>query len=181
MALPVIEPVLAENVAKEARKDALVVRCAAQSLARGAPPGAAEIQRLLAQARDVDRQFLDRAAGLPLRLEVPYARIEPLRRRRIERGLDLACRILCAWRDGRRLREALSAAQLEQHLREMLGLYCEETAELGRGVRTSGPLSALRARAASGLREVMDEVATRLARDAAQSVHRPHIAAQKRS
>ena len=170
---------LAENVAKEARKDALVIRCAAQALASGARLGASEAQRLLSDARNIDRQFLARAAGLPLRLEIPYARVEPLRRRRIELGLDLAYRILAAWRGGGRLREALPAEALEQRLQEMLALYCEETVELGRGVRASGPIAAVRERAARGLREIMISVASRLAREVVMSIHRPHIAAQK--
>lgn len=170
---------LAENVAKEIRKDALVIRAAAQCLAAGAPPGAQDAERLLAAAREIDRDFLDRAAGLPLRLDIPYARIEPLRRRRIERGLDLAYRIMGAWHGGGRLRDALPAQGLEQGLREMLALYCEETAELGRGVQTLGPISALRERAARALRGTMAEVAQQLARDAARWIHRRGIAAQK--
>jgi hypothetical protein len=156
-----------------------VIGCAAQALAEGAPPGATAAERLLAQARAIDRQFLDRAAGLPLRLDIPYARIEPLRRRRIEQGLDLAYRILCAWREGRRLRDALTAEQLERRLRDLLTLYCEETAELGRGVQTRGPISALRSRAAGELRATMVEVGAQLARAAALRVHRSRIAAQK--
>jgi hypothetical protein len=179
LVLPVIEPVLAENVAKEIRKDALVIRCAAQCLASGKPPGSQEAERLLAQARDIDRQFLDGAAGLPLRLEIPYARIEPLRRRRIEQGLELAYRILNAWQNGSRLRDALPAQELESRLRDMLALYCEETAELGRGVRASSAISALRERAAHALRDTMRDVARQLAREAAQGVHRSRIAAQK--
>jgi uncharacterized caspase-like protein len=61
----------------------------------------------------------------------------------------------------------------------MLSLYCDETAELGRGVRAGGPLWALRERAAARLREAMAEVAAQLARDAARAVHRPRFAAQK--
>lgn len=179
LALPAIEPVLAENVAKEVRKDALVVRSAAQCLASGHPPGAKEADRLLAEARDIDREFLERAAGLPLRLDIPYARIEPLRRRRIERGLDLAYRILAAWHSGTRLRDVLPVQRLEQSLREMLALYCEETAELGRGVRTRGPVSALRERAAGALRDTMADVAQQLAGEAARWIHRRRIAAQK--
>ena len=181
LALPAIEPVLADNVAKEARKDALVIRRAAQCLASGSSPGAQEADRLLAQARDIDREFLARAVALPLSLDIPYARIEPLRRKRIERGLDLAYRILAAWHGGQRLRDALPAPALEQSLRAMLALYCEETAELARGVRTRGPVSALRERAAGALRDTMAEVAQQLAHDAAQWIHRRGIAAQKNS
>jgi hypothetical protein len=181
LALRAIEPILADNVAKEARKDALVVGCAAQALAAGAPPGGAALERLLADAREIDRQFLSRAAALPLRLEVPYARIEPLRRRRIELGLELAYRILAAWRSRRRLRDEFSAADLEGRLRAMLSLYCDETAELGRGVSAGGPLSALRERAAARLREVMAEAAAQLSAEAARAVHRPRFAAQKKA
>lgn len=171
---------LAENVAKEARKDALVIGCAAQALAAGSPPGAAALERLLADARAIDRQFLARAAALPLRLEIPYARIEPLRRRRIALGLELAYRSLAAWRGGQRLREQWSAQELEERLRAMLVLYCEEATEVGRGVRTSGPLAALRGYAAVHLRQVMVEVAGRLAAEAARALHRPRFAAQKK-
>ena len=179
MLLPALEPMLAENVAKEIRKDALLIRCAAQALATGAPPGAQQVHRLLSDAREIDRQFLARATGLPLRLEIPYARIEPLRRLRIERGLDLAYRILAAWRSRGRLRDVLPAESLEHRLRDLLTLYCEETAELGRGVRASGPIGALRERAARKLREIMTSVALRLAREAAMAIHRPRIAAHK--
>ena len=174
-----MEPILADNVAKEARKDALVVGCAARALAAGAPPGEAALEQLLAEARAIDRQFLARAAALPVRLDVPYARIEPLRRRRIALGLELAYRVLAAWRGRRRLREAFGARDLEERLRALLALYCEETAELGRGVRTSGPLSALRGHAADRLREAMMGVAAQLAQEVARAVHRPRFAAQK--
>jgi len=180
LVLPVLEPLLAENVAKEARKDALVVHCAAQALALGKAPAAEAAQRLLLEARDIDRQFLDRVAGIARELDVPYERVEPLRRRRIEQGLDLSYRILGAWRRGRRLRDVLPSEDLEQRLGSLLALYCEETAELGRGVRGSGALSVLRGRAAGRLREAMSEVATRLARDVARAIHRPRFAAQKR-
>lgn len=179
LALPAIEPVLAENVAKEVRKDALVIRRAAQCLASGRVPGATEADGLLEEARGIDREFLERAAALPVHLVVPYARIEPLRRQRIGRGLDLAYRIMSAWQGGRRLRDALPLPELEQNLRAMLALYCEETAELGRGVRTRGPISALRERAAGALRDAMGEVAQQLAHEAALWIHRPRIAAQK--
>jgi hypothetical protein len=181
LVLPVLEPLLSENVAKEVRKDALVVRCAAQALALGRPPESGAAQRLLLEARDIDRQFLDQVAGIALELDIPYERVEPLRRQRIEQGLDLACRILGAWRRGRCLRDVLLAEELEQRLGSLLTLYCEETAVLAQGVRASGALSALRRGAAGKLREVMTEVAARLARDVARTIHRPRFAAQKRS
>jgi hypothetical protein len=61
----------------------------------------------------------------------------------------------------------------------MLALYCEETVELARGVRTRGPISGLRERAAGALSDTMAGVARQLGREATQRIHRRRIAAQK--
>jgi hypothetical protein len=57
-------------------------------------------------------------------------------------------------------------------LRELLALYCEETAALGRGVRALGPLASLREGVAGRLFGVMSEVAAQLAHDMTQRVYR---------
>ena len=161
LALPALEPFLAENVAKEVRKDALVIRRAGRPL----DPGAA--REILAAARAIDREFLERIGGFPVRIEIPYDRIEPLRLRRIELGLDTARRILDAWRHGRRLREAFALGELEHRLFEMLWLYAEETQALSHAVRLPGLLAPLRERVAQRLREAM----TRAARTLVQPAH----------
>ncbi len=161
LALPALEPFLAENVAKEVRKDALVIRRAGEALA----PGAA--REILAAAREIDREFLARLGGFPVRIEIPYDRIEPLRLRRIELGLDTARRILDAWRHGRRLREAFAAGVFEQRLFELLQLYAEETQALSHSVRLPGVLEPLRERVGRRLRDAMARAARTLARDAA--------------
>lgn len=157
LALPALEPFLEENVAKEARKDALVIRCAGEAPA----PGTA--REILAAARAIDREFLARVGPFPLRIEIPYARIEPLRLRRIELGLDTARRILDAWRCGRRVRDAFAAAELERRLFDMLQLYAEETEALSHAVRMPGILEPLRERVAQRLREAMQRAARTLA------------------
>ena len=161
LALPALEPFLAENVAKEVRKDALVIRRAGEALA----PGAA--REILAAAREIDREFLARLAGFPARIEIPYDRIEPLRLRRIELGLDTAQRILDAWRHGRRLRDTFTASEFEQRLFEMLQLYAEETQALSHSVRLPAILEPVRERIAQRLREAMTRAARTLARTAA--------------
>ena len=114
-----------------------------------------------------------------MQLDIPYARIEPLRRKRAERALDLALRIFGGWRAGRALRALMPADALERRLRELLALYCEETAALAAGVRASGAVAALRGRAAQLLGEVMRAEAERLAHEAARAVHRPRFASHK--
>jgi hypothetical protein len=166
LALPALEPFLAENVAKEALKDALVIGRAAAAPA----PGAA--REILAAAREIDREFLARIRAFPVRIEIPYERIEPLRLRRIELGLDTARRILDAWRQGRRLREAFVPKELERRLFEMLELYAEETQALSHSVRLPGILAPLRERVAQRLREAMTDAARGLARDAAAGKRR---------
>jgi hypothetical protein len=157
LALPALEPFLAENVAKEARKDALVIRRAGEAPA----PGTA--REILAAAREIDREFLARVGAFPLRIEIPYERIEPLRLRRIELGLDTARRILGAWRQGRRLREAFAAGEFERRLFEMLQLYAEETQALSHAVRLPAILEPVRERVAQRLREAMIRAARALA------------------
>jgi hypothetical protein len=165
LALPALEPFLAENVAKEVRKDALVIRRAGEAPA----PGTA--REILAAARAIDREFLGRMGGLPVRIEIPYDRIEPLRLRRIELGLDTARRILDAWRQGRRLREEFAAGEFEGQLLEMLQLYAEETQALSHAVRLPGLLAPLRELVAQHLRAAMTDAARSL-------VQAPHAAGQ---
>jgi hypothetical protein len=145
------------------RKDALVIRCAVEAFARGTRPDAQAAQRLLADARAIDREFLAGIGRLPVRIEIPYARIEPLRLRRIERGLDLCRRILEAWRQGLRLRDDALRAELERGLREILTLYCEETAALSQGVQLPALLVPLRERLAGALLAIMREIAADIA------------------
>lgn len=165
--LPRIEPFLALNVAKEVKKDALLIRQAAQ------PPDAAAPGRLLQAARAVDREFLGDVARFPVRIEIPYARIDPLRLRRIERGLALARLVIEGWHGGRRLREILPREALEQRLAELLELYAEETQALSHSVQLPGPLAMLRERLARALGGVMREAARQVSAQAARAVHRP--------
>ncbi|MFY9315799.1 MAG: hypothetical protein WAO95_09600 [Burkholderiales bacterium] len=156
-----------------------MIERAAALLEAGRAPGDDDATELLARARVIDREFLGGTRGLPVQLDIPYARIEPLRRKRIAHGLDLALRVLAGWRDARRLRHALPAEALERRLRELLQLYCEETAALAGGVRASGALAAVRGGAARALREIMTAEAERLAREAVKAVHRARFAPHK--
>jgi hypothetical protein len=161
----VLEPFLAENVAKEARKDALVIRRAGAAEAAGTPADARAVRELLAAARAIDRDFLDRIAGAPVRIAIRYERLEPLRQRRIELGLDTAYRILQGWRHGRRVREVLEPAELERRLAGILRLYAEETAALGESVRLPRLLAPLRERIVQRLGQAMTQAAATIARN----------------
>ncbi len=172
VALPRIEPILALNVAKEVRKDALVIRRAAAS-----PRVAAEARRrlalqLLEEVRAVDRDFLGDVARFPVRIEIPYRRIDPLRLQRIEQGLELSWRILEIWSAGDKLRARMPREEFERALRGILLLYAQETQALSDSVRLPGLLAALRERLARGLLRVMSDAAAQLAADAARRVHR---------
>jgi hypothetical protein len=167
LALPALEPFLAENVAKEVRKDALVIARAGEALAAEVPPGPDAARQLLAAARAIDREFFARVEEFPLRIDIPYDRIEPLRLRRIELGLDTAYRVLDAWRQGHRLREVWSADEAERRVFAILRLYAEEAHALSYSVRLPGLLALVRERIAVRLLEVMTGTARGLARDVA--------------
>jgi hypothetical protein len=159
-------------VEKEARKDALVIRRAGEALAAGRPPGPGTARALLGAAREVDRQFLARVNAFPVRIDIDYASIEPLRLRRMELGLDIAYGILEGWRSRRRLRESYAAAELEHRLREILLLYAHETQALCLGVRLPRVLAPLRERIAQRLRQALLQAVKTLARDAAVAVQK---------
>lgn len=154
-------------MAKEARKDALLIARAWKLLGAGEVPDGDAARELLAQAREVDREFLRRIAGFPVRIEIRYEAIEPPRLRRIELGLDTSWRILDAWRRGVRLRAAFAAPELERRLSQMLQLYAEETQALSHSVRLPVLLAPVRERLAQHLREEMTRVARILARNVA--------------
>jgi hypothetical protein len=160
VALPHLERFLAENVAKEVRKDTLLIERAAESLAAGRAPGADDVRALLEAARGFDREFLAHTGRFPLRIEIPYAHIEPLRERRIRHSLELAQRVLGLWREGRKVR---MAPEFQAGLDEVLALYCEETIALSRGVHLPALLVPLRERLASALARVMREIASDIA------------------
>jgi len=160
--LPALEPFLAENVAKEVRKDAMVIGRAATALAAGERPGPGAARQLLAAVRDIDREFLARVGAFPVRIRIRYEGIEPLRLQRIELGLDTAYRILDAWRGGGRLRQAFAPGELERRIFDMLQLYARETQALSDSVRLPGLLAPLRERVAQRLLEAMTHAARTL-------------------
>jgi len=176
LALPHLEPVLALNVAKEAHKDALVIRCAAAALASGSPPGRATVQRLIEETKSIDRTFLDRVGTFPVGIVIRYEVVAPVRAQRIERLLFSAYRILGAWRTAGGLRTALRASypqpELERELYELLKLYAMETNALSRSVRLPAVLTPLRERLARGLNSVMNAAAMQLASDLSRVVYR---------
>ena len=176
LALPHLEPVLALNVAKEAHKDALVIRCAAAALAAGSPPGRATVQRLLEETKGIDRIFLDRVGTFPVGIVIRYEDVAPARAQRIERLLFSAYRIFGAWQTAGGIRAALRASylqpELERELYDMLQLYALETNALSRSVRLPALLTPLRERLARGMYSVMNAAGVQLARDLSRAVYR---------
>lgn len=176
LALPHVERFLELNVAKEAQKDALVIRCSAQALAAGSPPGRQTVERLLDETKKIDRTFLDRISTFPVGIMIRYEEVAPVRAQRIERLLSTAYRVLDAWRTTHGIRMALRASytrpELERELHEMLKLYALETNALSRSVRLPALLTPLREQLARGLYRVMNGTATQLASDLARFVYR---------
>jgi len=176
LALPYLEPILVLNVAKEVRKDALVIRRAAQAVAAGAAPTGEAVQELFVATKAIDDDFLQGVKDFPVQIRIPYEEIEPVRVSRIRYVLHAAHRILAAWREPVRLRAALRAtygkADLELLLCVILDLYARETRALSRSLRLPAALMPLAARVAHHLSSVMADAGTRLALDVARGVYR---------
>ena len=160
VALGPLEPILALNVDKEVRKDALVI---AQAGHPASPDG---LSALLARAREIDREFLGRLGHFPLRLEIRYEDVEPIRKRRLERLFDAAARLLRApWRGLRpAVRACYGQADFAALLDEHLHLYALEVQALNRSVRVPVLMAPLRGLVADRLHAIMDLEAKALAR-----------------
>ena len=175
LALPHLGPLLAGNVDKEARKDALALRCAGDAFAAGTRAGPDAVALLLEQGRVIDARFLARVGGFPVGIVVRYDEILPLRRQRVQRLLDAAHRILESWR-GRSVREALCAGfpqpALEALIAGILHLYAIETRALSRAVKLPALLRPAQDAIGRRLFAIMDAEGARLARDAARSAYR---------
>ena len=176
LALPRLEPFLADNVAKEVDKNAKVIALVAAAVAADRSTDEETLRGLLAEQRQVDRKFLDRVSDFPVGIVIRYEEIEPVRRRRIALLAATVETILRAWRGRRRLRAALCAAypcpQLERQVHELLRLYALETQLLSRSLRLPALLVPLREKLAQSLYGVMNEQAQNAARDVARVVYR---------
>ncbi|MDP2793761.1 MAG: hypothetical protein Q8O25_06725 [Sulfurisoma sp.] len=176
IALPRIEPFLALNVAKEVQKDTLVIRRAGEALRHGVVPDAAMLRQIFHATQAIDRAFLARVGGLPVGIVIRYEEIEPIRMQRIERLLGAAILILERWQRQRGVRAALRAsfprAELEQLLHDLMRLYALETQALSRSLRLPALLVPLREGIARSLYRIMNEAASRLARELTASVYR---------
>lgn len=169
--LPRLETFLEQNLEKELRKDRLTIERAAAALAAGTRPPVEAGHEVLAGMKRIDGEFLQDVRRFPVRIEVPYARIDPLRLQRIEEGLQLSFGVLQAWRTGRKIRSAFSKPDLERRLQRLLELYARETQALAWCVRLPGPLEPLRERLASTLLEAMMTVAHAVTREAGAAIH----------
>lgn len=149
---------LALNVDKEARKDALAIG------------HAGDLADLLAGAKRIDEEFLARLRAVPLvRLRIRYQDIEPIRAERMRQLLDVSARLLAApWAGIRRAVVANYAKNgFEAIVRAHLRLYAREVDALGSSVRVTALLAPLRWR----LRAIMDKEADALAREVSDLIY----------
>lgn len=185
LALPRIESFLAENIAKEAEKDALVIRRVGEALAAGLTPGEETSQQLLAASKEIDRAFLARVTDFPIGIVIRYEEIAPVRLQRIKRLQGAAYQILEAWRPaggGRAaIRSTYSRVEFERLAFDLMRLYARETQTLSRSLRLPVLLVPLRERLAQSLYSVMNDVAVRLANEVAGIVYRPAKSSGMRS
>ena len=174
--LPAFRAFLDINVRKEIEKDRLVIMRAAAARRAGSAPQEADIQQLLQQAREIDQKFLQQAAVFPVSIHIEYRDIEEFRRRRIERLLDLAGRLLAQWEVTPRFRAAVAGLyapdEFRARLREILELYSAETKMLSRSVHIPQIFNFARDSLSETVHAVMVGVAEGLAGELTHKVYR---------
>lgn len=160
---------------KEARKDALAIRCAGEALGAREAPAGGRVAALLRAAQDIDREFLERAGRFPVRLVIRYEDIAPVRMRRMQHLVAAASAILGAWAGRRGIRAVVRAcftqAEFAAALYGHLHLYAVEVRALSRSVRLPALIAPLRDGVARDLYEIMERQAHALAADLARSVY----------
>jgi hypothetical protein len=174
-ALPYLEPVLALNVEKEARKDRIVIRHAHEAALHGRPPSREAAHELFVATKTIDADFLQRVDDFPVRVVIRYEEIEPLRTARIRYMLDTAYRMLSAWRHRvpfrTALRESHDQADFELVMNMIFNLYARETRALSRSVTLPAMLAPVGERAAQYIGTIMAETGMRLARQLARGAY----------
>jgi hypothetical protein len=175
LALPYLEPVLALNVEKEARKDRIVIRRAHEAALHGCAPSRDTAHELFVATKTIDTEFLQRVDDFPVRVVIRYEEIEPLRTARIRYMLQTAYRILSAWRDRVRFRTALRESHdqedFELVMNMMFDLYARETRALSRSVTLPAMLKPVGERAAQYIGTIMAETGTRLSHQLARGAY----------
>lgn len=175
--LPAFQSFLNINVRKEIEKDRRVIAAAATALRADRAPDAADVTRLLTEARDVDQAFLREATPFPLNLRIRYEDVEPARRQRIERLLELSHRLLASWQSTKKFRSAAAAVftrtQFRAAQRDILRLYALETRMLGNSVSLPRLFTPARAQLAATIYSVMETVAEELAGECTGRSYQP--------
>ncbi len=176
LALPHLEPVLVLNVAKEVRKDTLVILRAHELAAANPADWSDVLPQLLHATKEIDRLFLARVGAFPVDIVIRYEEIAPIRTRRMKLLYDAALKILTARDRDLRLRGAMHATfsrdEFTQLLEQLFRLYAEETRSLSRSVRLPALLVPLRELIAQELLNVMLRVARPLALEIAATAYR---------
>lgn len=148
LALPHLEPVLELNVAKEVRKDTLVIVRACEHLASTSLPWEEVLPQLLDATKEVDRMFLARVGAFPVEIVIRYEVIAPIRAQRIKLLYDAVLKMRSAGSKERHLRSAMRVAfsrdEFRQLLDDLFRLYAEETRSLSHSVRLPRLLAPLR-------------------------------------
>ena len=179
LALPHLEPVLALNVAKEVRKDTLVIVRAREPAVDCLSTWTDVLPQLLHATKEIDRTFLARVGTFPVGIVIRYEEITPIRAQRMKLLYDAALKILTARDGNRHLRGAMqmtfSRDEFGLLLYELFRLYAEETRSLSRSVRLPGLLVPLRELIAQELFNVMLGVARPLAQEIATAAYRHTI------
>jgi hypothetical protein len=174
--LPAFQSFLEINVSKEVEKDRLVISCAAAAQRAGRKPDDTDSKRLLQQAREIDRTFLQRASFFPISIDISYGEIEEFRRARFDQLLEASHGLLAQWEAVPRFRLAVAGLytqeQFKDRLREILRLYGMETKMLSRSVKIPQALAIARDSLAETVYSVMEDAAEDLAREFANRTFR---------
>jgi len=174
--LPAFKSFLLININKEIEKNRYAIIQSADALKNGRQPDDADTQLVLKKAREIDKEFLQKANSLSSAINIRYQDIEQARKKRIERLLQSGYLILNKWQDIPRIRVVIASLfdrkQFHILLNDILGLYIDETKILSNSVKIPHTLFFVRDSVLQTIHSVMAEVAEDLATELTNKIYR---------
>ncbi|MEJ2183814.1 MAG: hypothetical protein P8Y66_09835 [Nitrospirota bacterium] len=163
-AMPFFSDFRDANVQKEIEKDCLAIRQAVNDFGNEADP-----DDVFKMTKDVDRNFLRRISRLPVKVNVDYDAIKPVRMARIglltEAVQTLLSRLHSSSSLAEAARRAYSPEEVRELIRRFLSLYIRETELLERETKLPPLIGRAATALSDALIQAMKEASRGLAED----------------
>jgi len=155
------------NVRKEIEKDRLIIEHAAAGFEQGGQLADMDLERLFEMTIRLDNEFVRKLSNPFFSIDIRYADLEGVRKKRILSLAGMVFDLLSNWRQESSFPEIVKNTYREESYREVLAgvlhLYNVETRALSNSITLHGPAGAVKDRFSGKLFSIMEETAREIA------------------